>query len=115
MKVLPRVDIVAAYVCADDTAARAFVKAGVQGLVVNGYDFTGSPAVDQREGLGRIAASGIPVVLASRGGRGRVPVNPDDLFIQGDTLVAHKARILLMLGLIKTKDLRELQCMFNEY
>ena len=112
---LPRVDVVMAYVGADDTAANACVKTGAKGLVVNGYAFNGSPAADQREGLGRIAASGIPVVLASRGGRGRVPVNPDDLFIQGDTLAAHKARILLMMGLSKTKDPRDLQRMFNEY
>jgi L-asparaginase len=42
-------------------------------------------------------------------------VNWEDPFIQGDSLVPHKARILLMLGLKKTKDPRELQRMFNEY
>ena len=55
------------------------------------------------------------VVLSSRGGQGRIPVNWDDPFIQGDSLVPHKARILLMLGLTKTNDPRELQRMFNEY
>ena len=112
---LPRVDVVAAYVGADDAAARACVDAGAQGLVVDGYAFGGNPSADQRDGLARIAASGIPVVLANRGRGGRVPVDWEDPYVQGDTLVAHKARILLMLGLTRTKDPRELQRLFNEY
>jgi L-asparaginase len=112
---LPRVDVIAAYVGADDTVARACVEAGAKGLVVSGYAYSGRPSQDQKEGLEKIAASGIPVVLSNRGGRGRIPVNWDDPFIQGDSLVPHKARILLMLGLTKTADPRELQRMFNEY
>src|SRR5262249_59713887 len=34
---LPRVDVIAAYVGADDAAARACVAAGAQGLVISGY------------------------------------------------------------------------------
>ena len=112
---LPRVDVIAAYVGGDDTAAQACVAAGAQGLVISGYAYNGRPSADQLEGMEAIAASGIPVVLASRGGRGRIPVNWDDPFIQGDTLVPHKARILLMLGLTKTKQPHELQRMFNQY
>ena len=112
---LPRVDVIAAYVGADDTAAQACVSAGARGLVVNGYAYNGRPSHDQLAGLEKIAASGIPVVFSSRGGQGRIPINWDDVFVQGDSLVAHKARILLMLGLTKTKDARELQRMFNEY
>lgn len=112
---LPRVDVVAAYVGGDDTAAQACVAAGAQGLVISGYAYNGRPSADQLGGIEKIAAAGIPVVLASRGGHGRVPVNWEDPFVQGDSLVPHKARILLMLGLTKTKDPRELQRMFNEY
>jgi L-asparaginase len=112
---LPRVDVIAAYVGADDAAAQACVAAGARGLVMSGYAYNGRPSGDQQKGMEAIAASGIPVVLASRGGRGRIPVDWDDPFIQGDTLVPHKARILLMLGLTRTKDPRELQRMFNEY
>lgn len=112
---LPRVDIITAYVGADDAAARACVEAGARGLVVNGYAFSGRPSADQQEGLARIAASGIPVVLVNRGGGGRVPVDWEDPYIQGDSLVAQKARILLMLALTKTTDPRELQRIFNEY
>lgn len=112
---LPRVDVIAAYVGGDDAAAQACVAAGAQGLVISGYAYNGRPSADQLEGIEKIAASGIPVVLSNRGGQGRIPVNWNDPFIQGDSLVAHKARILLMLGLMKTKDPRELQRMFNEY
>jgi L-asparaginase len=112
---LPRVDVIAAYVGADDAAAQACVAAGAQGLVVSGYAYNGRPSEDQLAGLEKIAGSGIPVVLANRGGRGRIPINWEDPYIQGDSLVPHKARILLMLGLTKTKDTRELQRMFNEY
>jgi L-asparaginase len=112
---LPRVDVIAAYVGADDAAAQACVAAGARGLVMSGYAYNGRPSQDQQEGLERIVESGIPVVLANRGGRGRIPINWEDPYIQGDTLVPHKARILLMLGLTKTKDPRELQRIFNEY
>ncbi len=112
---LPRVDIISAYVGADDSAARACVAAGAEGLVVHGYAYNGRPSGDQQEGLEKIAAAGIPVVLASRGGQGRIPVDWEDPYIQGDSLIAHKARILLMLGLKKTKNPRELQRIFNEY
>jgi L-asparaginase len=112
---LPRVDIIAAYVGGDDAAARACVAAGAQGLVISGYAYNGRPSAEQLEGIEKIAASGIPVVFSNRGGQGRIPVDWEDPFIQGDSLIPHKARILLMLGLTKTKDPRELQRMFNEY
>ena len=112
---LPRVDVIAAYVGGDDAAAQACVAAGAQGFVISGYAYNGRPSADQLEGIQKIAAAGIPVVLSNRGGQGRIPVDWNDPFIQGDSLVPHKARILLMLGLTKTKDSAELQRMFNEY
>jgi L-asparaginase len=112
---LPRVDVIAAYVGGDDAAAQACVAAGAQGLVISGYAYNGRPSADQLDGIEKIAGAGVPVVLSNRGGRGRIPVNWNDPFVQGDNLVPHKARILLMLGLTKTKDPRELQRIFNEY
>ena len=44
-----------------------------------------------------------------------VRVIPGDAFVEGDNLPPQKARILLMLALTKTKDLKEIQRMFNEY
>src|SRR5829696_4333407 len=106
---LPRVDVIAAYVGGDDAAAQACVAAGARGLVISGYAYNGRPSADQLGGVEKIAASGIPVVLASRGGQGRIPVDWNDPFIQGDSLIPHKARILLMLGLTRTKDPKDLQ------
>jgi L-asparaginase len=115
MERFPRVDIVSAYVGGDDSAIRAFVDAGAEGLVVDGYAYNGRASADQLETVTRLAADGLPVVLSNRGGIGRIPVNPDDPFIQGDTLPAHKARILLMLALTRTRDLRDIQRIFGEY
>jgi L-asparaginase/Glu-tRNA(Gln) amidotransferase subunit D len=42
-------------------------------------------------------------------------VNSTNRFIEGDNLVAHKARILLQLALTRTSDLKEIQRIFNEY
>jgi L-asparaginase len=111
----PRVDMVAAYVGADDASAQACVAAGAKGLVISGYAYNGRPSADQLPGIEKIAASGVPVVYANRGGQGRIPVDWNDPFIQGDSLIPHKARILLMLGLTKTNDPKDLQRMFNEY
>ena len=111
----PRVDMIAAYVGADDAAAQACVAAGAKGLVISGYAYNGRPSADQLPGIEKIAASGVPVVYANRGGQGRIPVDWNDPFIQGDSLIPHKARILLMLGLTKTNDPKDLQRMFNEY
>ena len=45
----------------------------------------------------------------------RIPVNTQNEFIEGDNLVAHKARILLQLALTQTSDRKEIQRIFNEY
>jgi L-asparaginase len=59
-------------------------------------------------------------VRCSRTGSGvvdrNVEINDDKLgFIAGMELSAQKARILLMLGLTKTSDIKKLQQMFMEY
>ena len=59
------------------------------------------------------------IVRSSRVGNG--PVVPslkqwtDEMFLDGDTLNAQKARLLLQLALTKTNDLKEIQRIFNEY
>lgn len=113
--VLPRVDIVATYAGADGVAVKAFVDAGARGIVVNGFAYSGKPHRNQRPELREAVQRGVPVVLVSRGGDGRVPVESGDGFVRGDNLSAQKARILLSLALTRTNDPSELQRVFNEY
>lgn len=115
LRELPRVDIVATYAGADGAAVNAFVAAGARGLVVNGFAYRGKPHRNQLPALEQAVERGVAVVLTSRGGNGRVPVESGDGFVRGDNLSATKARILLMLALTSTTDTAALQRIFSEY
>ncbi|MBI2986426.1 MAG: asparaginase [Deltaproteobacteria bacterium] len=115
-KSLPRVDIVYTYVDADEVLIESAVEKGkAEGLVIAGFS-SGSPTPAMDAALKRIVANGFPVVLSQRGGMGRVRINRNrSHLISADNLTPQKARILLMLALTKTKDIRELQRIFQEY
>jgi L-asparaginase type II len=115
LRALPRVDVVPTYAGADGVAARAFVAAGARGLVISGFAYRGKPHRNQLPALQEAVEQGVAVVLTSRGGNGRVPVERGDGFVRGDNLSATKARILLMLALTRTADVVELQRIFDEY
>jgi L-asparaginase len=115
LKELPRVDVVPTYAGADGVAARAFVAAGARGLVISGFAYRGKPHRNQLPALQEAIEQGVAVVLTSRGGNGRVPVERGDGFVRGDNLSATKARILLMLALVRTTDGVDLQRIFDEY
>jgi L-asparaginase len=110
---LPRVDIVATYAGAGGEAIDAFVAAGAAGLVINGFSFSGKPHHLQLAALEAARERGIPVVLANRGGDGRVPTEPGDRFVRGDNLTAQKARVLLMAAL--GRGVTDIQRVFDEY
>lgn len=113
---LPKVDIIYAYFDADPALIRAAADAGAKGIVLNGLTTRGSPHASQRSALEALADQGMPIVVTARGGiNNRIPVDVEDKFVEGDNLVAHKARILLQLALTKTTDLQEIQRIFNEY
>jgi len=62
--------------------------------------------------------SGIPVVIATQTGNGRVVRTrryDEDGYIVADNLSPKKTRILLMLALTKTKDPEEIQRMMLTY
>lgn len=114
---LSRVDIVSTYAGADGVVVEALIRAGTNGIVVDGFSFNGMPHQDQRPSLERAVENGIPVVLVNRGRDGRVPAPLEGLdgFIRGDNLTAPKARVLLLLALASGKQMGELQQVFDEY
>lgn len=114
---LPRVDIVAAYSGADGTAVTALAKAGCAGLVAAGLG-SGSAPRAFLDALTDVARSGIPVVMSSQAGSGRVMARRRLIergFITADNLLPRKARTLLMLALTLTRDPAEIQRMFHTY
>lgn len=114
---LPRVDIVYTYAGADAAFIEAAVARGAEGLVIAGFP-TGTATPVMEDGIRRVAAKGIPVVMTNRGGMGRVmdkkraEARP---LIWGDNLTALKARVLLMLALTVTRDPAAIQRMFETY
>lgn len=107
---LPRVDIVYSYAGADSVAIEAAIQAGALGIVLASVGRGGmTPA--QGRALRRAAEQGVFVVLSSRTGGGRVPVDRSETPAQwrgailgaGD-LNPQKARVLLMLALSRTRD-----------
>ena len=85
------------------------------GLIFQGFPVQQRIAPEQRDPLKALAEAGLPIVITNRGGEGRAQVISGDGFVEGDNLPPQKARILLMLALTRTRDLKEIQRIFNEY
>lgn len=118
---LPAVEILYSYVQPSTVLASALAASGVQGIVFAG---TGAGLISTAERaslkplLEAPAATRPVLVRSNRTGNGRVIAlaSYDPLgMIPADNLSPQKARILLMLGLTKTRDLAELRRMFAEY
>ncbi len=71
----------------------------------------------ETEALEKAMEQGIQVVLGSRIPEGRVVTYDSQKlpFIWGDNLLPHKARILLMLSLLKSNQTTEIQTFFDHY
>lgn len=116
---LPRVEIVYSYANFDGKLIDAAVEQGAKGIVIAGVG-DGNTTDAALVALERAAKKGVAVVRCSRTSAGvadrNIEVNDDKLgFIAGMELNAQKARILLMLGLKKTSDVKALQQLFYEY
>jgi len=116
---LPRVDIVYSYANFGRDMIDFLVSKGVKGIVLAGVG-DGNSTDAAIEALAEAAKKGIAVVRSSRVGSGlvvrNVEVNDDKLgFIAGMELSPQKARVLLMLGLMKTRDPKKLQEYFMNY
>ena len=103
---LPRVDIAYAYAGADGLVVNALAQAGVNGIVAAGLG-GGSSSPEFMAALKEAQEKGIPVVIATQTGNGRVMRTRrfvEDGYIAADNLAPKKARILLMLALTRTDD-----------
>jgi len=110
---LPRVDVLLTYQGAPGDLIRSAVDAGAQGIVLATAG-AGATSGTQGEGIEYASSKSIPVVITTRAGSGRISGGRGTR-IAGEDLAPIKARILLMLGLTKTKDPAELRRMFREY
>jgi len=119
LETLPRVGIVYGHTDDDRTAIDALVAAGARGIVHAGAG-TASVSANASGGILDAVARGVAVVRAPRGSHGFVTRRmefDDDRHgtIAGDTLSPPKARILLQLALTRTRDVHEIQRIFDEY
>ena len=116
---LPRVDIVYMYADAPSDEIDMLVGKKVDGIVIAGVG-NGNFNKAYTDAVKRAVAAGVIVCRASRTPSGRVvlhdEINDEELgTIVSDDLTPQKARILLMLGLTKTKDKKQLQEFFFKY
>src|SRR6187397_948374 len=116
---LPRVDIVYMYADAPSDQLDLLVAKKVDGIVIAGVG-NGNFNKTYMDAVKRAVAAGVVVCRASRTPSGRVvlhdEINDDELGTTvSDDLNPQKARILLMLGLTKTKDKKQLQQFFFKY
>lgn len=111
---LPQVEILYLYGGIKENFVAAALSQRLDGLVVAGL---GHGIIPQRI-QSQLSSLTIPIVRASKTGHGMVsPMKNDSLhgMVAADTLTPVKARILLMLGLTKTRHVDELQSMFGTY
>jgi L-asparaginase len=116
---LPRVDIL--YACADMSAdlVDCAVSMGARGIVIAG-DGNGNMNAATIQHAARAAREGVVIVRSSRVPTGtvsrNVEIDDDRLqFVVSDELNPAKARILLMLALLKDRPLEDLQQLFYTY
>ncbi len=118
LKELPKVDILYSY--SNDgsgVAAKALFENGTKGIVVAGSG-AGSIHEAQKKVLKELLTKGLKVAVSSRVVAGRVAVSEADKklgFISAEDLNPQKARILLMLALTKTNDVKKIQEYFLKY
>jgi L-asparaginase len=116
---LPRVDIIYAHANMSPDIITSAVQNGAKGLVIAGVgdgNMTALAAAAVKEAV----AKGVVVVRSSRtnGGiiRRNIELSDDDMgTVASMQLNPGKARVLLQLALLKTKDPKAIQGYFNRY
>jgi len=116
---LPRVEVVYSYANLGREMIDYLANNGVKGIVLAGVG-DGNTTDAALAALQDAAKKGVAVVRSTRTGSGivdrNVEVNDDKMgFIAAHELNPQKARVLLMLGLTKTKEIAKLQDFFAQY
>lgn len=111
---LPFVPVVMDYAGSDASELRRWVERGVAGVVVQAFA-NGRTSPGMTAAIRDASAAGIPVVLASRVQEGRVMTRGDGLVITAGDLPPHRARVLLMLALARTRTPDDLWRIFKTY
>lgn len=116
---LPKVEIVYMYADPSPEYLKLLIKQNVDGIIIAGVG-NGNFSKAFTEAIKLAISNGIVVCRGSRCIMGRVVMNgevDDEAMgtIVADDLNPQKARILLMLGLTKTKNIKELQSYFLKY
>jgi L-asparaginase len=113
------VEIVYSYVNFGRDMIDYLVDTGVKGIVLAGVG-DGNTTDEALLGLRDAARQGVAIVRSTRVGSGttrrNMEVNDDEMgFVASAELSPQKARVLLILGLMKTSDPHKLQSYFYEY
>jgi L-asparaginase len=116
---LPRVDVIYVTAGVSPDLVDAAVAAGTRGLVIAGVG-NGNMNAGALAAVGRAVSKGVIVVRASRvmgGAVGRnVEVDDDELgTVVAGELNPAKARVLLKLALMETRDAGRVQSLFDRY
>jgi L-asparaginase len=113
---LPHVEIAVDFTGFDGSTIDYLAGRRPDGIVLATFA-GGRMSAGARRALAEAAEAGIPVVIASRVPGGRIVGNPlgDITAIVARDLPPHKARILLMLALTRTRAPGEIQSIFDTY
>ncbi len=113
---LPIVDIVQDFVGIDPAILDYHLNRGIDGLVIQSFA-GGRVSAGTRQWIERLDGNHIPVVIASSIIKGRIVGNPHEgrSVILSPDLKGNKARILLMLAMLETKDTQKIRDIFNRY
>ncbi len=115
---LKNVEIVYSYAGATGDVVDFIANKGTYSGIITAGTGAGLISPSEIASLKRAAEAGIMVVRSSRVGNGRVvPIEQYKKFsfISGDNLLPQKARILLMLSMVKHNNIKDIQTIFNEY
>lgn len=114
---LPSVPVVADFAGNDGSVLRTWMDRGIDAVVVQAFG-GGRASPGMRAAVADVAERGIPVVMASRVPEGRILSGAGDvedgILVAGD-LPPHKARVLMMLALLKDREPAGLQRLLDTH